>query len=268
MNSRHPPDDLLTRARRVTRAVPHAIACRQTAAHVWGLRMLDQGRPDADRPVEFMASSHLPFSGCVTYVTAIRSQEVTMRRGIRVTTLERTALDCARWLPRPDAVAALDQFARLGVDLDELWRRSGDWRVRDTLALADRGSGSPRESWLRVILVDGGLPRPATQIRVTLDGDRHAYLDIGWERYRVAVEYDGQEHHSSAADQLRDDTRREELGRMGWRVIAVRKDVVPGQTADLLEHVANALIERGWRPAPGELTRVLSRIRAARRRRR
>ncbi|MGR6914868.1 DUF559 domain-containing protein [[Actinomadura] parvosata] len=183
--------------------------------------------------------------------------------------MDRTALDCARWLPRTDAVAALDQFARRGVDLEALWHRPlNTWSLRETLSLADRGAASPRESWLRVILTDGGLPRPTTQIRVDLGEDRFAYLDLGWEEFKVAVEYDGQEHHTSPADQQHDADRREELRRRGWRVIAVRRDVIPGQIADLLQHVANALIESGWQPGPQRTIRILSRIRAARRSRR
>ncbi|MGW0809545.1 DUF559 domain-containing protein [Nonomuraea sp. NPDC002799] len=181
--------------------------------------------------------------------------------------MERTALDCARWLPRVEAVALLDQFARRGVDLDALWhRRLHSWRLRDTLSLADRGAASPGESRLRVILVEGGLPRPATQIKVELGGDRSVYLDLGWEEFKVAVEYDGQEHHTSPTDRQHDTDRREELRRRGWRVIAVRRDVIPGQIADLLHHAASALIERGWRPCPEEPMRILRRIRAARRR--
>ncbi|MET9248647.1 DUF559 domain-containing protein [Nonomuraea sp. NPDC003709] len=166
-----------------------------------------------------------------------------------------------------EAVAILDQFARRGVDLEALWHRPlNSWRLRDTLGLADRGAASPRESWLRVILVEGGLPRPTTQIRVGLDDDRFAYLDLGWEEFKVAVEYDGQEHHTSPADQQHDADRREELRRRGWRVIAVRRDVIPGQIADLLHHVANALIECGWQPGPERTNHILRRIRAARRR--
>ncbi|WP_188191504.1 DUF559 domain-containing protein [Nonomuraea sp. SYSU D8015] len=147
-----------------------------------------------------------------------------------------------------------------------MWHRAlNTWRVRDTLSLADPGAASPRESWLRVILVEGGLPRPTTQIRVDLGGDRYARLDLGWEEFNVAVEYDGQQHHTSAIDQLRDTDRRDELRRRGWRVIAVRRDVIPGQIADLLHHVADALIERGWQPGPDGMTRILRRIRAARR---
>ncbi|WP_176993659.1 DUF559 domain-containing protein [Nonomuraea jiangxiensis] len=204
--------------------------------------------------------------GCVTYLTSLPDEDITEHQGIRLTTIERTALDCARWLPRMEAVAILDQFARRGLDLDALWHRpTNTWRLRDNLSLADRGAASPRESWLRVILVEGGLPRPTTQIRVELDHGRHAYLDLGWEEFKVAVEYDGREHHTSAADQQRDADRREELRRRGWRVIAVRRDVIPTQIADLLHHVADVLIERGWQPGPERTTRILRYIRAARR---
>lgn len=81
----------------------------------------------------------------------------------------------------------------------------------------------------------------------------------------MAVEYDGRAHHTAPADQRRDDLRRQELTRLGWRVIAVGRDVIPAQTAGFLEHVANALIERGWQPGPDGMIRILSRIRAARR---
>ncbi|MEV1167813.1 DUF559 domain-containing protein [Nonomuraea sp. NPDC049784] len=255
----------IERAGRATRAVPQVVACRQTAAHIWGLNVLPAAEPDW--PIELTAPSHLALPGCVTYTAPLAPEDITTHKGVRLTTMERTALDCARWLPRMEAVAILDQFARKGVDLEALWHRPfNSWRLRDTLALADRGAASPRESWLRVILVEAGLPRPSTQIRVELDEDRFAYLDLGWEEFKIAVEYDGREHHTAAADQQRDADRREEVRRRGWRVIAVRGDVIPGQIADLLHHVANALIERGWQPGPERTNRILRRIRAARRR--
>lgn len=248
----------------MTRVAPQVAVCRQTAAHIWGVNALSA--PEADWPVEVTAAGHLPIPGCVTYVVPLPDEDVTEHMGVRLTTMERTALDCARWLPRMDAVAVLDQFARRGVDLEALWYRPlNTWSLRETLSLADRGAASPRESWLRVILVDGGLPRPTTQIRVKLSDDRFAYLDLGWEEFKVGVEYDGQEHHTSPADQRHDADRREQLRRQGWRVIAVRRDVVSGQVADLLHNVANTLIERGWRPGTQRTTRILSRIRAARR---
>ncbi|WP_165975174.1 DUF559 domain-containing protein [Nonomuraea deserti] len=260
----HTPS-LTVRAAKITRAVPQAVACRRTAAHIWGVSVLTT--PEADWPVELAAPAHLALPGCVTYVTPLPSADVTTHRGVRLSTMERTALDCARWLPRMDAVAVLDQLARKGVDMDALWRRPlTSWHLRDLLALADPRACSPRESWLRIILVDGGLPRPAAQIRVELGDGRLAYLDLGWEEFKVAVEYDGQGHHTSPTDQRHDGDRREELRRLGWRVIAVRRDAIPGQIPGLLRHVSNVLLERGWHPGPGGTERILRRIRAARHR--
>ncbi|MEU7896178.1 hypothetical protein AB0B45_25400 [Nonomuraea sp. NPDC049152] len=193
---------------------------------------------------------------------------MTEHRSVRVTTPERTAFDCAQHLARRDGVAIVDQFLRRGVDHDALMRRATGFRqVWETLAMADKGAASPRETWLRVILVEGGLPRPATQIRVDLPGDRLAYLDLGWPAFSLGVEYDGQGHHTSPADRHRDVTRRAALRAAGWRVIPVRRDVIPARSADLVEQVANALIECGWKPAPAQVTRILARLRAARRRR-
>lgn len=264
-----PPDSaplsLVQRARQVTRAVPGAVACRQTAAHIWGLDSITD--LEAEWPVELAAPGHVALPGCVTYVGRLPDADVTEHQGVLLTTRERTALDCADALPRMEAVAILDQFARHGVDLEALWHRPlTSWRLRDTLSLADRGAASPQESRLRVIFIEGGLPRPATQIKVELGDGRRAYLDMGWEEFQVAVEYDGREHHTSPADLRRDADRRGELRRLGWRVIAVRRDVVTTRTADLLHCVADALIERGWRPGPEGTTRILRRIRAARRR--
>ncbi|NUT39681.1 MAG: hypothetical protein HOV86_06785 [Thermoactinospora sp.] len=259
---------LAARARVFTDLIPQAVACRQTAAHLWGLTALPWSAPEAAWPVELAVAQPMELVGCLTHVEAVPAREVTLRDGVRVTTQERTALDCARWLPRPEAVAALDQFARRGIDLEALARQAGGhWRQRDTLLMADRGSASPRESWLRVVLVEAWLPPPATQIPVPLGDGRRAYLDLGWEEFKVAVEYDGHEHHSSERDRDHDSQRRDRLRALGWRVFPVDRSVFPARCGDVIEVVANALFERGWHPGSARTARVLSRIRAHRRRR-
>ncbi|MGI5273788.1 hypothetical protein ACQEUU_31930 [Nonomuraea sp. CA-218870] len=253
----------LVRARRVTRALPQAVVCRAAAARVWGVELLH--RPGAGRVLELIAPEGLEIPGWVVHTGLLPAGDVTYRDGIRVTTPDRTAFDCAHWLPRAEAVVVLDQFLRRGLDLDPLWHRTLSGRARTVLGLADRRAASPRESWLRVMLAGCGLPRPATQLRVALPGGRHVRLDLGWEAYQVAVEYDGREHHTTPADRHDDERRREELRRHGWRVIVAGPDVIPGRAADLLEIVANALIERGWQPGPEGMVRLLARIRATRR---
>ncbi|MFC5821440.1 hypothetical protein [Nonomuraea harbinensis] len=254
---------LLVRARRVTRALPHAVVCRATAARVWGVEVLHS--PGAGQPLELIIPEGLEIPGCVTHAGVLPAADVTLHHGIRVTTPARTAFDCAHWLPRAEAVVVLDQLLRRGVDLGPLWHRTLSGRARDVLTLADRRAASPRESLLRMMLADCGLPRPAPQLRVTLPGDRHACLDLGWEAYKVAVEYDGREHHTTPADRRHDESRREELRGLGWRIVVAGPDVIPGRAADLLEAVANALIERGWQPGPEGMVRILARIRATRR---
>jgi hypothetical protein len=90
----------------------------------------------------------------------------------------RTAFDLGRHLPRQQAGARLDALMRAAPFSAEV----------------DAGAQSPKESWLRLLLVDAGLPAPTTQIPV-LDGYRVvALLDMGWEECKVAVEYDGDQH--------------------------------------------------------------------------
>ena len=71
------------------------------------------------------------------------------------------------------------------------------------------------------MLIDGGLPRPATQIPVLNDNGTFYYLDMGWEDVMVAVEYDGQHHRDDPLVYARDIARLEELQRRGWIVIRV-----------------------------------------------
>ncbi len=59
--------------------------------------------------------------------------------------------------------------------------------VRAVLDLVDGGAESPQESRLRLLLVEAGLPRPETQI---VFRDLRIRVDLGWRRWKVAVEYD------------------------------------------------------------------------------
>lgn len=97
---------------------------------------------------------------------------------------------------------------------------------RTALSLMDGGAQSPKESWLRLVLVDAGLPRPATQIRVT-DGRLVAYLDMGWEQQMVAVEYDGEHHRTDRSQYVKDIWRAEMVSRLGWTVIRVLNEDRP-----------------------------------------
>ena len=174
--------------------------------------------------------------------------EATTASGMMVTTPERTAFDIGRRHPRRAAIAHLDSLSRateLKVDsvLAIAGKHPGARGLRNletALGFVDSGAQSPRETYLRLLLIENGLPRPQTQISVSTDEGTY-YLDMGWRDYLVAVEYDG-EHHRSDLLQYRSDIRRlETLQRIGWIVIRV---IAGDSPTAILRRVGSALDAR------------------------
>jgi very-short-patch-repair endonuclease len=148
------------------------------------------------------------------------------------------------------AVAAIDALARaaeltiadVGILADRSRGRRGIGRARRTIELADAGAQSPKESWLRTLLIQAGLPRPQTQIPIHDEwGKAIAYLDMGWAELKVAVEYDGDHHRTSRSQYSYDVRRSEMLARRGWIVIRVTAEDSP---EDVLRRVRDALARR------------------------
>jgi very-short-patch-repair endonuclease len=148
------------------------------------------------------------------------------------------------------AVAGIDSLARTidikAVDVELLARRyagrRGIARARQAVELFDSGAQSPKESWLRAVLLQAGLPRPQTQIPVFDElGNAIVYLDIGWADVKVAVEYDGEQHRSDRRQYTWDIRRLEMLERLGWIVIRV---VAGDRPAEVVGRVRAALARR------------------------
>jgi hypothetical protein len=90
------------------------------------------------------------------------------------------------------------------------------------LELVDPGAQSPRESYLRLLFIDAGLSRPQTQIPVLgVDRIPVAYLDMGWQEWMVAVEYDGDQHRMDRRQYVKDIRRQEMLDEVGWTIVRV-----------------------------------------------
>jgi hypothetical protein len=107
--------------------------------------------------------------------------------------------------------------------------RRGIRRARTTLGLVDPGAESPRETWLRLLLIRAGFTAPQTQIPVYDNyGQLVAVLDMGWEGIKLAVEYDG-DHHRTDRRQFNKDIRRAEaVAELGWIDIRVTAEDTPG----------------------------------------
>ncbi|HZQ33990.1 MAG TPA: hypothetical protein VFB19_19925 [Mycobacterium sp.] len=201
---------------------------------------------DDSAPIELIHPNCHPPRGIITRRERVGQDEVVEVHGIAVTTPQRTAFDLGRFLPRGAAVAHLDDLARAAAltpnDVLPLAIRykgaRGVRRFKTAIDFMDPGGESPKETWLRMLLIDAGFPRPQTQIPVLDDeGYPFAYLDMGWEHIMVAVEYDGN-HHLADPIQYRKDIRRlEKIHRKGW--IDVR--VVKGdRAAEILNRVRAA----------------------------
>ena len=180
----------------------------------------------------------------------IEPDEISVVDGMRLTTPARTALDLARRYPAGTAVAAIDALAQAvelkPADIDLLGERyrgrRGMKAARTALELVDGGAQSPKETWLRLLLLRAGFPRPQTQIAVRNEwGWAEAYLDMGWEDIKVAVEYDGDQHRSSRYQYVKDIRRLEMLGRHGWIVVRV---VAEDHPEDIIRRVCEARASR------------------------
>ncbi|WAC94530.1 DUF559 domain-containing protein [Mycobacterium sp. Aquia_213] len=198
-------------------------------------------------PVELIyANSHAP-PGVLARRDALLDSEIQLVDGLDVTTPERTAFDVGRRGAVHSAVARLDALARAtGFKVEDVLevaachpRSPGVRRLQAALDLVDAGAQSPRESYLRLLLIDAGLPRPQTQIPVVgVDGMPVAYLDLGWEDCMLAVEYDGDQHRTDRRQYVKDIRRLEMLEGLGWTVVRV---VAEDSPANILRRVRAAL---------------------------
>lgn len=207
---------------------------------------------DDDAPIELIwVNPHAP-DGVITRNLHVESDEVTHVAGLPATTLARTAFDLARQSPTGPAVARLDALMRATPfrveDVMRLAERypgaRGLRRVRASLPLVDPGAASPKETWLRLLLVGARLPRPETQIPVFDVWRMVGVLDMGWEKFKVAAEYDGEHHRTDRRQYTRDQWRLRKLDELGWIVIRV---IAGDKPEDVVRRVRVALVRRGYR---------------------
>ena len=223
------------------------IIASRAAAALHGARWVD-----ASTPIEIIAEHTRKRGGVIVREEQIRADEITYVGELPVTTVARTALDLARFLPRDIAVAHLDALAcATGVSAAHAIALAARYpgargirRARVALALMDGGAQSPKETWLRLVLIDGGLPRPRTQIRVS-DGVDEAFIDMGYDEPMVGLDYDGAHHSKDRGQYVHDIGRSEFVERQGWVDIRV---VAEHGRRFIMHRAREAFARRGWVP--------------------
>ncbi|WP_431233919.1 hypothetical protein ACQ856_04405 [Mycolicibacterium psychrotolerans] len=205
---------------------------------------------DSRRAAEISDSNRRPTPGVIARACVTEADEMCRKAGMAVTTPARTALDLLCWYPTDVAVTAVDALARATrlkiADVEllaELHRgRRGISRARVALDLVDSGAESPKETWLRLVIVRAGFPRPQTQIPVHNEyGVLIAELDMGYEDLKIAFEYEGAHHRVDRRQRDRDIRRFEDRAELGWLVVRFTSEDTAGT---VMRRVAAALARR------------------------
>ncbi|WP_235866246.1 hypothetical protein [Serinibacter arcticus] len=146
---------------------------------------------------------------------------------VKVTSPIRTVSDLLRLAWRPHALAAADALVRAGVatrlevmeHVATLRRLPGTRQAQELAPLIDPRAQTAGESWMRLRLIDAGLPVPDVDHRILHRG-REYWLDSAYVAQRVAVEYDGREVHSDEKDRAHDGGRRGTLtDELAWKFV-------------------------------------------------
>lgn len=179
----------------------------------------------------FLPSSSGHAADVVRHTRALGPADVETLQGLRVTSLERTAVDCGLLLNYRQGLIVMDHALRLGADRGKMEAqcaalpgRRGIAGLRRILANADGRSESPGETLTRDIIGKLRLPRPDLQVVVPTPIGR-SRLDFAWPEKKVALEFDGEGKYFDyrpTAEVLYQERRREKaLTELGWRFLRI-----------------------------------------------
>jgi hypothetical protein len=246
---------LIERCRALELHLVHASAAfsHATAAMLWGLPLPLRLQTAKWLHVTVWDGVYPPRVREVVGHRAIDPPHIALHRGVKLvaaadswcqlsTTLGELELIQAgdRLLGRPQPLAT-------AAELDDAIARYGKRRGCRVLRAAREhlrvGSESPKETELRVVVIEAGFPEPEPNGVIVLRSGRKTHGDLVFRRWKVLLEYDGDHHREDAAQWAKDVDRLNELAANDWLVIRVNKrspfDEVARQLSDALEL-------RGW----------------------
>lgn len=145
------------------------------------------------------------------------------------------------FLRRKDPLLTLDEMQTKLADLKG-W--AGVKKATAAMKWVRPGTDSLYESKTRLMLVRAGLPEPVVNLEVWCgDVGRIFHVDLGYEKEKVAVEYDGAVHVGDRTQMSIDANRRRILQDHGWIIITVTAEQLR-TPQDIIGSVESALILR------------------------
>jgi hypothetical protein len=231
-----------------------------TAAAVWGLQAISLARIE----ICVVASSTPRHRGLLVRRVSASPQrsEIKVRRGLRLSSVERLLLEVARDAGRNELEALIDaavrrgllNFTELETTLGRHHREPGSGRLKRALTgyrpMPRRKSGL-EESFDRWLRSHPEIPEPERNVKF---GGRWE-LDCYWREQRLALELDGRPYHIVVRDIERDRRKDAWLQRHGLRVLRVtdlrwRIDR-SGVHSDLMALLALGMRDLGGESGPG-----------------
>lgn len=230
---------------------------RQSAAALWGFMRwrepVEIVRSESRSPTKMLLAR--PGVSAEVRVKVRRSRrleesDISVRRGIPVTSAGRTLLDLASTLEEGRLRSAFNEADRLGCleqsHLRELAERIGAWkgigRFRKLVEARRPETAATRselESMFLGLCCDASLPLPAIN-RVVCGLE----VDCLWADHRLVVELDGYEFHAGRMAFIKDSRRTNLLRKSGFQVLRFTHDAVVNQPDEVVELVRSELKQR------------------------
>lgn len=182
----------------------HPVFGHASAAAIWGLPLADRPWPAEVHVVADANSYSRSKNGVVVHRQVLHDGDVTERNGLLVTSLERTAIDLARTMPFPIAVAAIDftvhekRAGRQVLTREKLVegllrspRTNGRARARRAIDAARVGADNAGETLSRLAIIELGFPEPLLQVQHVNPRGGFYYTDHEWPQHNAIAEFDG-----------------------------------------------------------------------------
>jgi hypothetical protein len=241
---RHPVTPLERAAAAVLACGEHAALAHTSALTLWGLRK----EWDAPLHVAVTQGDRRPTGITVHRCTTLARRDLTVQRGIRVTSPVRTLLECApalsdRALTRAVNDARIARLTRPAQLAELLSRNAKHPGAKRLAAVAGRGAQGPTrsdfENGFAAFCARYGLPAPA--FNVVVGGYE---VDAYFESARLIVELDSWEFHQDRAAFERDRERDADHLAAGLRTARITWERLVKSPAKEARRLA-AILQRG-----------------------
>lgn len=216
------PDTVLQKAWGIHLRCGACVVSHGTAASVLGFGVIPASQVSVTVPPDTRMRAGADLQ---VHRTLLAPSEIIALRGLPVTAPLRTILDVGRTWNRWEAVTTADAALHVGrccreeiLHALENIHGPGATQARAHLPQCADGAESPKETELRLLCLDGGLPPPVPQLTVLLPGFGRVRLDLGWPEARAGAEFDGRDTHLQAQTFVSDRRRHNALRAAGWDV--------------------------------------------------